>query len=320
MPFQSTIRCNHFIWSCFVMMLPLPATSTLSAQQTTPRYEWDGIPIPAEAGKGKRWVLQEHVSDDFTYEAPPSDKGRRFAERWADSYHNAWTGPGRTLWNPANVVVANGNLEISASRAPDSEKIHLGCVTSKQRVTYPLFVETRAKVSNSVLACAVWLLSPDDTQEIDILEAYGASFSQATGKDQEYFAKRMHLSHHVFVRQPFQDYQPTDPGSWHQDGTLWRESFRRVGVFWRDPWNLEYFIDGKLVRTVSGREMIDPKGFTQGAGLNKAMDIIINAEDQTWRTERGLTPTHEELRRKQDHVFKVDWIRVYKPYAAGEQK
>ncbi|RME71962.1 MAG: glycosyl hydrolase family protein, partial [Verrucomicrobia bacterium] len=178
-----------------------------------------------------------------------------------------------------------------------------------------VYVEARAKIANSVLASDVWMLSPDDTQEIDIIEAYGASWSDGQQKDQTWFAERIHISHHVFIREPFQDYQPKDPGSWYHDGqgTLWREDFHRVGVYWRDPWHLEYYVDGKLVRTVSGKDIIDPHDFTGGTGLNKAMDIIINMEDQTWRSDQGLTPTDEELANKEDHTFKVDWIRVYKP-------
>lgn len=288
-------------------------TSLALAGDSPPRHDWDGIPVPADAGAGKVWRLRDAVSDDFDYDAPAEDKGPRFAEKWTDSYHNAWTGPGRTLWDRGHVFVAGGKLQITASRVPGTDKVYLGCVTSKERVIYPVFVEARVKISNSTLASDVWLLSSDDTQEIDILEAYGASHSARTGKDQTHFAERLHLSHHVFVRDPFRDYQPTDPGSWYHKGILWREDYHRVGVFWRDPWHLEYYVDGALVRTVSGRRDIDPEGFTGETGLTKAMDVIINAEDQTWRSDRGLTPTDEELKDKEGHTFKVDWIRVYKP-------
>ena len=64
---------------------------------------------------------------------------------------------------------------------------------------------------------------------------------------------------------------------------------------------------------LSGKGIIDPKGFTKGTGLNKAMVIIMNAEDQTWRSNQQLTPTNEELKNKEDHTFKVDWIRIYRP-------
>ncbi|MEP0710949.1 hypothetical protein [Algoriphagus sp.] len=77
--------------------------------------------------------------------------------------------------------------------------------------------------------------------------------------------------------------------------------------------------------------MIHPKFYTNAeepgsttkdtpTGLSKEMEIIINVEDQTWRSgsESGLqsetyTPTDTELAYTEDHTFRVKWIRVYKP-------
>jgi beta-agarase len=273
--------------------------------------DWKTLPVPADAGAGKKWELQE-MSDDFNYQAPAKNKGETFAKKWTDSYHNAWTGPGLTIWDRGHSFVENGQLQINVSRT-GTNKVNTGCITSKTRVKYPVYVEARAKIMNSVLANAVWLLSPDDTQEIDLLEAYGSSYSENAQKDQTWFAERIHISHHVFIRQPFQDYQPTDAGSWYYNGTLWRNDFHTYGVYWIDPWNMEFYIDGKMIRKVSGKEIIDPKGFTNGTGLNKEMDLIINAEDQNWRSDQKITPTDNELKDKEAHTYRVDWVRVYKP-------
>ncbi|MCJ8163296.1 family 16 glycosylhydrolase [Pontibacter sp. E15-1] len=296
----------------------------------TAASDWKSIPVPASAGADKVWQFQE-MSDDFEYEALADNKGTTFFAKWDDFYHNGWKGPGLTEWDRSHSLVAGGYLQLPASRKPGSEKINLGCITSKSRVVYPVYIEARAKVMNSTLASDVWLLSPDDTQEIDIVEAYGAAYSESAQKDHSYFEKKIHISHHVFVRNPFQDYQPLDAGTWYKNGTTWREDFHRYGVYWKDPWHLEYYIDGVLVRTVSGKAMIDPKHFTNATepgntsvdtrtGLSKEMDIIINTEDQTWRSSpaSGLqsdtfTPTDSELAKKEDHTFKVDWIRIYKP-------
>jgi len=43
--------------------------------------------------------------------------------------------------------------------------------------------------------------------------------------------------------------------------TPWRGEFNRVGVYWQDPWHLEYYNNGELVRTVSGPSQIDPLGY-----------------------------------------------------------
>lgn len=314
---MNIILCLIFsgLLSCKNDTLSKRSTNLVSPvkEQPSNNFDWKDIPIPASAGTGKTWELQV-FSDDFNYTAEADNKGSEFLNKWTDSYHNNWKGPGLTVWDRKHSFVKEGFLQIPASRLNGTNKVSTGCITSKERVIYPVFIEARAKISNSVLASNVWLLSPDDTQEIDILEAYGASFSNNAQKDQTWFAERIHLSHHVFIRSPFQDYQPTDEGSWyHKNGTLWRDDFHRVGVYWIDPYNLEYYVDGVLVRKVSGLDIIDPKNFTNGTGLNKAMDIIINVEDQTWRSDQGVTPTDADLENKKDHTFKVDWIRIYKP-------
>ncbi|RME43209.1 MAG: glycosyl hydrolase family protein [Chloroflexi bacterium] len=274
----------------------------------SPRADWDEYSIPADPGAGYTWELLP-LSDEFNYTVPAAGKGPEFTEKWKDTYHNAWKGPGLTEWRRDHSWVEEGKLVIAASRKPGQENVYAGIITSRQRVVYPVYVEVRAKISKLVMASGVWMLSPDDTQEIDIVEAYGSD-----RPDQKWFAERVHLSHHVFIRSPFQDYQPKDPASWYRyQGTVWSDEFHRYGVYWRDPWHLEYYIDGELVRTVSGPSIIDPHNFTQGAGLNKAMDVIIDTEDQNWRSDEGITPTDEELADDSKRFFYVDWIRFYKP-------
>lgn len=268
--------------------------------------DWDGISIPAHAPDGMKWELQA-VSDSFQYTAKPTQKPDAFKRRWKSSFINRWLGPGRTEFNPGHSYVTGGHLGIAASRKPPTDKVYAGVISSNETFTYPLYVEAKVKISGLVLASNVWMLSKDSTQEIDIIEAYGSQ-----RPDQQWTAERLHLSHHVFIRSPFQDYQPTDDGSWYRDGTNWRKDFHRVGVYWRDPWHLEYYVDGRLVRTVSGKSIIDPKGFTAGTGLSKPMHIIINTEDQDWRSDEGITPTDKELANLDQSIMWVDWIRVYK--------
>lgn len=298
-----------------ILITSLILSNTLFAQ------DWDGIPVPANPGDGKTWELQEDVSDDFNYNFEPTSAVATIGGKWTNFYHNGWTGPKPTVWQRNHVFVEDGKFKVKASRGPDVTfnhngksytlpASHLGCATSTKRVQYPVYVETYVKIMKSVLASDVWMLSPDDTQEIDICEAYGGD-----RWTNEWFSnKRVHISHHVFIRSPFQDWQPNDEGSFYTDGqTVWSDGYHRIGVYWKDPWNLEYYVDGKLVRTRSGKNQIDPKNFTNGTGLSKPMDIIINTEDQTWRAAQGLTPTEREMDDTEANTFKVDWVRVYKP-------
>lgn len=292
----------------YLQVLLLGSTFSLSAA------DWDDLPVPANAGEGNIWQLLP-LSDDFNYDAPADGKSSEFHQRWKEGFINPWKGPSLTEWHASQSFVSNGRLKLTAKRKPGTWKIYLGSLTSKQRLQYPVFMEIRAKLSNSVLASDFWLLSADSTQEIDVLEAYGGD-----RKGNEWYAERLHLSHHVFIREPFQDYQPKSDDTWYHNSNNgnnpWRDDFHRIGVYWRDPWHLEYYVDGKLVKTFSGKEVIDPRNFTKGTGLSKPMHAIINMEDQDWRTERGLTPTDEELADREKMTYQIDWVRFYKPVAS----
>ena len=276
------------------------------------QHDWDGVEIPAEAGNRViTWKLVENMSDDFNYTSPSAeDMGATFYAKWRDGFLNAWTGPNNTFWSPASSIVRNGNLEITASRNSGTV-VNFQAITTKAKIKYPCYVETRMKVMNSVMANAVWMLSDKSTEEIDIVEAYGSSYSNSKPGSTAWYAQRMHLSHHTFVRDPFQDYQPKDAGTWYNDGSLWRTDFRRVGLYWRDPFHLEYYIDGVLVRTVSGASKIDPDEHLDGNGLSEEETLIISGASQGWQVTNGIYPTDAELAVLEDNVFKVDWVRTY---------
>ena len=325
------------------MKLKLIVLLTLCMSPFLYSQDWNGIPVPANAGTGKIWKIQPQ-SDDFNYTYEASTNQATIGGKWTNFYHNTWDGPGPTKWRYENTTVSGGNLHVFATRQANETKTftvdcdgdnvaeswtmaatRAGCITSKTRVKYPVYVEARFKIANAVMASDIWMLSPDDTQEIDILEAYGG---KATRND--WLAQRLHLSHHVFIRSPFLDYQPTDASTWYTGATktYWTDKWIRLGVYWASPTRLEYYLDGQLVKvmdnldTVNGKDGIDPLNYTSTAtprtaatrtGLVKEMDIIINMEDQNWNACKGRTPTDEEITNFDNHNFNIDWIRIYKP-------
>lgn len=234
--------------------------SMLSAGLVSFAQEWSNIPVPANPGSGKEWELQENISDDFNYTFNPASYKTNFgANKWHNSYHNGWDGPGTTYWQYNNVKVDGDNLVITAGKSYNTSKMGMpgvtaGCVTSNNRVLYPVYVESALSVANISLASCFWLLSPDDTQEIDIIENYG---------DVAWFKQYTHISHHSFIRSPLTDYQPKDWNSWFPDSRVngnygwgdwcWNNGNRRymrMGVNWISPKHFEYYIDGQLVRVM----------------------------------------------------------------------
>ncbi len=251
---------------CLLSMLIVGSLSAISAA------DWSSIAVPANAGSGMTWELQDNVSDDFNYTFNAATTKTNFgSNKWYNFYHNAWDGPGTTYWKYNNVAVNGSDLVITVSKGTETTKmnglkaINSGCVTSNNKVVYPVFVEAAVSVANISLASCFWLLSPDDTQEIDIIENYGnvAWFKQFT-----------HISHHSFVRNPFTDYQPKDWNSWFTDSRVsgtygwgdWNAGngrrYMRMGVNWISPKHFEYYIDGAIVRVLYNNAIATKVGST----------------------------------------------------------
>ncbi|RED93003.1 carbohydrate-binding protein [Marinoscillum furvescens] len=238
-----------------IIYVLLFSSSYLKAQ------DWAGIPVPAYPGVGNQWQLQSDPSDDFNYTFNATNQWSNFGSgKWYNFYHNQWDGPGTTYWQYDHVSVDGSDLVLRASRNPSTAKmgvegVNAGCITGNHRVNYPVYVEASVSVANITLASDVWLLSPDDTQEIDIIECYGGA-----SNGNAFFAKFIHISHHSFVRNPFQDYQPRDFNSWWEKAGVsswgdycWNGGNRkyvRVGVYWVGPKHFEYYVDGELVRVL----------------------------------------------------------------------
>lgn len=258
------------------------------------------LPSP---GVDKKWVLQENVSNEFD-EGLTSDA---FVNDWQNKFFNGWKGPGDTRYTPESATIVDGELIFTAKIVGST--IQTGCISTKEKVGYPMYMEARVKISKSVLSTAVWMLSDDSTEEIDNLEAYGY-------EGHDWYAKRLHLSHHVFIREPFQDYQPTSDATWYADAhnTIWSDDYHDYGVLWMSPTELSYYVDGVLVRTVPASE-IDPNNYTNGNGLTKPMYVILSQAAQPWREGTTFDDFFEEVSVTNTDMTKTyfDWVRVYQP-------
>jgi len=255
------------------------------------------------AGENMKWTYQSLFSNEFDYEGGKTST--QFTDNWYDRFFNGWTGPGITRYTADQSSIENGLLVYKAE--VDGTLVRTGCISTKGKVVYPMYMEVRAKLSESVLASAVWMLSDDSTEEIDNLEAYGELSNS-------WFSTRLHLSHHTFIRSPFQDYQPKSDETWYFDGkgTQWSKEYHNYGVLWTGPFSLSYYVDGVLVRTTPVNE-IDPNNYLGGNGLTKPMHLIISAAAQAWR---GIDyVNHPSVTDSERSTFRVDWIRVYKPEA-----
>ena len=223
-------------------------------------------------------------------------------------------------------------MNIEADRTPGTtNRIFCGNISARKSIIYPVYLEARLKMNQLPMGSDFWMISRDQTQEIDILEAFGT-----TRPEYNWFTKRLHLSHHTFDRTNggFKDYQPSDnngvEGTWYHRNNVarWSASEFTLGVYWRDPFHLEYYLNGKLIRTMdknsysyigpNGQKInktttfnaIDKFNYTKGTGLNKPMFILIDTGIQPWT---NMTVTTAELNDPVKSVYKVNWVRAYKP-------
>jgi agarase len=271
--------------------------------------DWEGFPVPADAGEGKVWQLQKSHSDDFNYQG----KNQQFKSIWKDNYMHNWKGPGLTHFSNEHSDVYQGNLVLKASRRGGTEKVNTGIISSLTPVTYPVYMEASIKVANLELSSNFWLLSADSTHEIDILEVYG-------GTKQKDKSQYMGTNFHVFFRgegQPLIDhgdsrhYKP-------EGGGFWREDYHRFGVHWESPTEVTFYIDGKITPKGAWKDRVlkTKKGSILDKtkySMNKPLHLILDLEDHDWRSKSGHIATDEELANQANNKMYIDWVRVYKP-------
>ncbi|MBB6461396.1 Ig-like domain-containing protein [Flammeovirga kamogawensis] len=296
---------------------------------TYAQHDWDGVDIPATLPAGMKWEL-DPVSDGFNYESSSSNRGEEFDSRWNELYINGFSGPSATSYHKDHVWSTGGNLVIHAAK-DNQNIIYTGCISSKASFSYPMFMEAKVKQPSCMLAANIWMISQDETEELDMLESY-----PNVQEDGGWLDQRIHLSHHTFIREPFQDYQPRDEhgvkGTWYweKDRTSWHDDWLRIGVYWINPHHVEYYINGKWVRTMKSHEhsflneegevetyytefdALDKFGYTEETGLSKPQHIIINMEQQDWLTALNVWPTDEDLDDANGrNTYLVDWVRLY---------
>lgn len=258
--------------------------------------------VPAKAEKGYKWELDKTCSNDFN----ASSKEDALSPYWKDMYMGNWRGPGLSYFNESHSSVENGKLVLKASRKDETNKVNCGIITSKETVVYPVFVEARIKPCNQVLSSNLWLLSKDSKREIDILEIYAGDRPSEVKK-----AQSASHNYHVFMRDHTGIKENFSFVQYHKlkDNEPYRNDFHRFGMYWKNPTDIDFYIDGKLVNTLRKENMTDPDSLY----FDRPMHLIFDVEDHDWRSKKGIVATDEELADDSKNKMYVDWIRVYKP-------
>ncbi|WP_010522361.1 Ig-like domain-containing protein [Aquimarina agarivorans] len=279
--------------------------------------DWASTPIPAYPGPGKVWKLQDQHSDDFNY----NGKNQKFYKNWNDHYFNAWSGPGLSNFTSANSHVADGNLIIKAS-PNGNQRVYCGVVTSKTKVKFPIYMEARLQTMNQTLSSNFWMLSQNDRQELDAVESYGSDRS-SFGDEHVFDSRHMNSNYHIFDRN-HENNTIINDNTWQRDHYVTdhqplknrpalRNGFHNYAIHWIDEWNIDWYLDGKLVRRIAPGTNDVIKDPLQNKGIYEEMFMILDVEDHDWRSNAGHIATVKELSDESKNKMYVDWVRVYKP-------
>ncbi|WP_010522804.1 galactose-binding domain-containing protein [Aquimarina agarivorans] len=260
-------------------------TQTLVAQRDDKGLNFNNRPLPTNLQNIASWELIKNLSDDFNYSSKQNSK---FSNTWEERYNPdpGFRGPGQTRWNVTNagnfsndyVKLNGGNLEIRSypgANNPGGRRnftdrfVNCGIISSKRTISYPVYMESRIKISNLENSSNFWMLNACDNEEIDVLECYGGAKlrdnnGNVIGGDNTFYTTQMSVNQHIWHRQGVQDhggetdncggrdltdftYQVffnTSPTNSSAPIENWRNGFHTFGVYWASPTEVTYYIDG----------------------------------------------------------------------------
>jgi beta-glucanase (GH16 family) len=250
----------------------------------------DSLPDPPD---GHKWHLIPELSDEFN--GTELDSGK-----WV-AYHHYWKGREPSHFDPGNVSVHGGNLQLrSTTEIGDLSEVgnpeidvwvKSACVSSKKTSAFYGYYEARMKASRLSMTSSFWFQGK--YSEIDVVEQLGCPL-----KDKRR-SQYMLMNTHYFK------------GSWKNDKATpeqWEmpsgsaEEYHTYGVWWKDSRNIWFYHNGQKVAEVkTGGEFLEP------------MYMFFDTEVFIWE---GI-PTIESLKNPDRNTMYVDWVRAWKLAESG---
>ena len=234
----------------------------------------------AEPPAGAQWKPNPEFSDEFNGAALDTAK-------W-DDHNPTWEGRPPGWFNPKNVAVKDGNLELWAKAEtlpglkPEYKDFTTAAVKSKDTVLYGYF-EVRCKPMKSHASSAFWFYNDGKElwTEIDVFEIGGGA-----PEHQNTYYMTLHV-----MRSPGDPSHRSSGDKWTAPYVL-ADEWHVYGIDWNEK-QLVWYVDGKPVRTVENTMWHQP--------------LRLNFDSETMPEWFGL-PKKEEL----PAVFQIDWLRAWK--------
>ncbi len=234
----------------------------------------------AEPPAGTKWEPNPEFTDEFNGTALDNAK-------W-DDHNPTWEGRPPGYFNPKNVDVKDGNLELWARTEtlpglkPEYKDFTTAAVKSKDTVLYGYF-EVRCKPMKSHASSAFWFYNDGKElwTEIDVFEIGGGA-----PEHQNTYYMTLHV-----MRSPGDPSHRSSGDKWIAPYVL-ADEWHVYGFDWNEK-QLVWYVDGKSVRTVENTLW--------------HQELRLNFDSETMPEWFGL-PTKEEL----PAVFQIDYLRAWK--------
>ena len=251
----------------------------------------------------KKWTKVEVLSDEFT--AKNLDE-----VKWKNTDPAQWIGRTPGLFKKNTVSQSDGNLKLTADLLPAPEVVngntftHAGSyITSNNTAQVGYFIECRMKASKTFMSSTFWLINKRNegtgcdvrTTELDIQECVG----QVTGTASWTKTTDQQMGSNLHSRNTSCPETPT--GSIGGNTLLSAkasEDYHVYGAWWKSATEIEFYLDGKKVRTVVPVANFD---------LGMYMKMVVETYD--WNpvpVDGGMNGT------AQDRTTYYDWVRTWK--------
>lgn len=259
-------------------------------------------PPPIEAPAGYEWVLNKTFSDEFN--------GKKLDSKKWDSRYKGWEGrvPGKFV--PSSISVKDGFLRMKSTVLDPAQgenkewTIACAAVQSKTQTASYGYYEARIKPSKISTSSTFWLknenvdnIRPFKQTELDILECIGNAKRWAK------FGNHMMSNTHIEYFSENRDEEPVvlKLGKDVKLDSEVSDKFRTFGCWWVDANTMHFYLDGKLVYTITPSTEREEKPFDQ--------TLFVNMVCETYAWE--VAPTVEELMDDSINTTLYDYVRAY---------
>lgn len=245
-----------------------------------------------EPPQGFKWEAVPALTDEF--------------DAWDGS---KWTKP---LWNYGEPVqmlnnnsgVAGGKLWIQATLDSGATRwFETSRVMSRTRISYPMYTECSMKTAHISAYNTFWMNNGDinNRDEIDMCEN-NSKPSLSGNNDWPYLMQSQYFltvsGNDERAKGNFdnRNLSSTNP----LRGVKWNEDYHRIGVWWKDKNNIQFYLDGEPAGSVS-----TTRDFT------RELNIIWDLWTIDARWSGGIT-NQDDLRYDSLNTMRVDWIHTFK--------